>query len=263
MTGAANAKNTLTGGSGNDTIIGGAKADVLRGNEGADLFVQSTGSRDTIADYSAADGDIISLQSAITSVKAGNVDVVLTTADGAILVKKGTGQVITTKLGDEEEQYLYLNSAPTNASVSGDDLVVTAGGKDVTLAGAAADTVTLTVGDKTYAVEATRITDITDADAKSVTLTSDFTNTVYSMHLSYGQGVTKLNGTNAGSSKLNVNGGKVTYDVSLTGAANAKNTLTGGSGNDTIIGGAKADVLAETPSPTTRLAKMSSCCRAS
>jgi Ca2+-binding RTX toxin-like protein len=57
-------KDTLNGLAGNDTLIGGALADTLTGGAGADAFVfAETGStnRDTINDYSFAEGDVIDL----------------------------------------------------------------------------------------------------------------------------------------------------------------------------------------------------------
>ncbi len=68
--------NTLTGlagndilksGTGNDKLYGGAGKDTLTGGKGADIFVFDTApaSRDTITDFSRADGDKIHLSKAV------------------------------------------------------------------------------------------------------------------------------------------------------------------------------------------------------
>src|SRR5206468_9811026 len=50
--------NVITGGAGNDTINGAAGNDKLTGGLGADTFhFDGNGGRDTIADFSAAQGD--------------------------------------------------------------------------------------------------------------------------------------------------------------------------------------------------------------
>ncbi|HEX2591334.1 MAG TPA: calcium-binding protein, partial [Rhizomicrobium sp.] len=58
----------LLGGNGDDTLVGGAEGDTLRGGLGADRFVftntsdSQAGARDTIMDFSHADGDRIDLR---------------------------------------------------------------------------------------------------------------------------------------------------------------------------------------------------------
>jgi Ca2+-binding RTX toxin-like protein len=62
--------DTIDGGAGNDSIEGGTDADVMTGGTGADLFFYRYGnfgpdilsSMDTITDFSASEGDTISLR---------------------------------------------------------------------------------------------------------------------------------------------------------------------------------------------------------
>ncbi len=60
----------LAGGAGDDTLIGGAGKDTLTGGDGADHFVFNTApeaaaNRDTIVDFSHAQGDVITLSAAV------------------------------------------------------------------------------------------------------------------------------------------------------------------------------------------------------
>ena len=59
--------DTLNGGAGNDKLYGGAGRDTLTGGAGRDSFVFDTApaSRDTITDFSRADGDKIQLSKAV------------------------------------------------------------------------------------------------------------------------------------------------------------------------------------------------------
>ena len=243
LTGADNAANSLTGGSGDDILKGGSKDDLLKGNAGNDTFIQSAGT-DTISDYTAGE-DVIVFSSAVTGTEVENDDVRFTTAEGTVVVLEGVGQAITSKVGEngEESTMVFLGSAPTNASVSGDDLVITTADGDVTIAGAADDTVTVQVDDSTYTAEATRITDITNASNKTVTLTTDFTGSYYGMHRTYAQSVSAVDASNANTESLAIAGQKASRPLSLKGADSATNTLTGGSGDDTLQGGRKNDVL--------------------
>lgn len=51
-------QDLITGGAGNDSLFGGTGKDTLIGGDGADTFVLST-KKDTINDFSIADGDVI------------------------------------------------------------------------------------------------------------------------------------------------------------------------------------------------------------
>jgi hypothetical protein len=63
--------DTITGGAGNDQIDGGSGADILTGGAGADTFIyfagdSNPGAPDTITDFTAAQGDRISIAGATT-----------------------------------------------------------------------------------------------------------------------------------------------------------------------------------------------------
>jgi Ca2+-binding RTX toxin-like protein len=72
--GGLDGKDTIKGGDGDDTIEGGAGLDALTGDDGADVFVfdAPTGtSTDTIADFTAADGDKLAVHGADYGLAAG------------------------------------------------------------------------------------------------------------------------------------------------------------------------------------------------
>ena len=61
--------DTLTGGAGNDTLEGGSANDILSGGAGSDTFVfaeAGAANADTIVDYSAADGDRLEFDAALS-----------------------------------------------------------------------------------------------------------------------------------------------------------------------------------------------------
>jgi hypothetical protein len=90
----------LLGGAGNDTLTGGAGADSLTGSAGADRFVISATSAfgaDTIADYSAAQGDVLMattpfvFSSTLDEIRAGMSTIA--GAPGALLYTSTHGSV--------------------------------------------------------------------------------------------------------------------------------------------------------------------------
>ena len=84
----------LYGEDGNDTLNGGAGNDTLTGGDGADVFIY-TGGSDVIADYTAGE-DIIQLGDSVTiqSWQVSGSNVIFTTTNGTVNVKKGKGQKI-------------------------------------------------------------------------------------------------------------------------------------------------------------------------
>jgi len=92
--------DTLIGGASKDTLDGGRGNDLLRGGNGADTFVFGANyGRDTIADFSAAEGDMIDLSGAAgirgfqdlmkNHAVARGGDVQITADDGSVLVVAG------------------------------------------------------------------------------------------------------------------------------------------------------------------------------
>ena len=241
LKGSDNVGSAVTGGKVADTIQGGAKDDTLKGGAGADTFVQTAGN-DVIADYTTA--DVIVLQSALTATAGDTANVTLTTAEGTIVVENGVNKNIKTKVGEDgnERTTLFLSEVPTSVRAASGNLLASVAGSRVTL-GASTDTVQFNVGENKYTATSDRITDKTDADAKSVTLTSAFTKGYYGLHYSYGEGVTAVDATAANTEALNLTGSKSEANLKLIGADKATNSLTGGSGNDTLIGGSQSDTL--------------------
>jgi Ca2+-binding RTX toxin-like protein len=90
--------NAITGGAGNDTINGGGGNDKLTGGLGADTFhFDGTGGRDTITDFSAAQGDRIQVAININGLNlSGGADLIARAtdaADGAVINLGGSNTV--------------------------------------------------------------------------------------------------------------------------------------------------------------------------
>ena len=66
-----NGDDKIEGGGGDDTLIGGSGEDILTGNAGSDTFVIS--GRDTITDFTAADGDKLSFGSSPRTLNLGYI----------------------------------------------------------------------------------------------------------------------------------------------------------------------------------------------
>ena len=83
--------NVLVGNNGNNVLDGGYGNDTLTGGHGADTFVFGTGSgKDTITDYSAAEGDKINVHA-----YAGHASAVITQHGADTIITLGSGTEIT------------------------------------------------------------------------------------------------------------------------------------------------------------------------
>jgi len=208
-----------------DTLISYAK-----GQSGAELFTASDITSTTNVNYAA---------SAITATGETNAKLTLTGLSSAELTIGGFAQITGFNATNQ-----IVAGTPTDAKADGSNLVVTTANGAVTIDGASAETVNLKDGDKDYTAAFDRITDVTAANAKSVSLTAGFEKTYYGLHQkSYASGVTAVDATNANTTTLNLTGSKQSDDLNLKGAAAAANSLTGGKGNDTLTGGGQGDVL--------------------
>jgi len=91
--------DTLMGGRGNDTIGGNGGDDLLYGNDGADVFILTSASgNDTIADFSASQGDRIAITPGAIYSVSGNTtgDAVIRFSEGGTVTLKG---ISTASLG--------------------------------------------------------------------------------------------------------------------------------------------------------------------
>ena len=87
-------RNSIKGGSGNDTIYGGDGNDTISLGGGADIYIYSGGD-DVIQDYSTADSiKIYSDEIKITGVETVGSNVIISTSEGNIKVKGGSGKKI-------------------------------------------------------------------------------------------------------------------------------------------------------------------------
>jgi Ca2+-binding RTX toxin-like protein len=103
--------DTLSGGNGNDLLVGGTGSDTLTGGGGADTFAFGVGDgTDTITDFSAKTGDVISVSgySSYTLTQVGKDVLVKFSATDSILLK-------STKLSDVTAGSIVLNAAAPHA----------------------------------------------------------------------------------------------------------------------------------------------------
>ena len=200
-----NKSNVLKAGSGDDILNGGVGNDTLTGGKGADTFVYTNGQgADVITDYSAADGDKISLDGfsgdPISSSAINGNNLVLTVGKKTLTLVNGKDQSITVN----DETYIF-----------GDKFVYNADKTEQTLYSTFKGTVT--------ADNATATIDGSAAKAALTITGNSSANTIY-----------------GGSKADSINGG-AGNDYIEGGAGN--DTLTGGAGNDTLNGGAGKNVF--------------------
>ena len=118
--------DTINGGAGDDTITGGLAADSLTGGTGADTFVfTSTATTDTIADFTVAQTDVLTID--VSSVSTALVDMAGTAltagAVGDVLAVSGTA---TNTIASSTANVLLLSS--TFASVGAVETAIETGG---------------------------------------------------------------------------------------------------------------------------------------
>ncbi len=90
-------RDLLKGGGGNDVLSGGTGKDTLIGGDGADIFVLST-KKDTINDFSIADGDVIEAPS--------NLNLQLIQRGNHLLLKDLDNNIKTTLLNTDSNNLL-------------------------------------------------------------------------------------------------------------------------------------------------------------
>ena len=103
-------RDLLKGGGGNDVLSGGTGKDTLIGGDGADIFVLST-KKDTINDFSIADGDVIEASS--------NLNLQLIQRGNHLLLKDLDNNIKTTLLNtdrnDPKSREPYSYNKPVGA----------------------------------------------------------------------------------------------------------------------------------------------------
>jgi Ca2+-binding RTX toxin-like protein len=165
---AGDGNDTVLGGEGDDMITGGAGDDVLRGDAGADTFVfnpSGTEGADTIVDFTAADGDVVSLSAAglaasgLTDFSAAALDAsedfnIVANDDGDVEIQDPGGTITLDGVPFTEDlTFTQLESAGkleiaglVQGTDEGEDLTGTDGG-DVIDAKGGDDTITPLSGD--------------------------------------------------------------------------------------------------------------------
>jgi Ca2+-binding RTX toxin-like protein len=216
VTGSSSA-NTITTGSGNDTIDGGGGADVIAAGAGNDT-VTYHGSEATI---DGGTGTNTLVMQAAATVNLANAD-------------QTTGDLVTVT----NFQNVDASALSTGISITGSTgaNVITGGSGDDTIdGGGGADTLSGGAGNDTIAYYGTETTIDGGTGTNTLQLHTAATVNLGNADQTAGDSVNVTNFLNADASLLAV-------AVSITGSS-AANTITGGSGNDTIDGAGGADVI--------------------
>ena len=208
-----NAKNnSIVGGTGIDTLDGAAGDDTLTGGRGNDVFVYSAG-KDVITDYGTG-GDLISLAGAeINGVHINDNDVVLGfTNSGSLTINDSYKVKKNGKVTSKNNVISFV-----------EETITTSKGKTTT-----------TTSFKNYVFEENQIL---SSNKTEIILMAD---------------ATEFDGTQKANSKIKtINAAAVSDKISIQGNSTANkiyagdhgSTLNGGKGNDTLYGGASADVF--------------------
>jgi Ca2+-binding RTX toxin-like protein len=222
ITGDGNA-NTITGGSGADTIDGGGGADIIAAGAGDDTVSY----RGTEVSIDGQAGTNTLLMRAAATVNLANAD--QTTGDSTTVAN----------FQNVDASLLATGVSITGASgvnqitgSSGDDTIDGGGGSDTILAGAGNDTVTFRGTENTI-----------DGGSGSDTLVLSTAAGITSVNFAVAAGTDQTSGDAVRVYNFeNLDASALSSALLVTGSA-AANTITTGSGNDTIDGGGGADII--------------------
>jgi Ca2+-binding RTX toxin-like protein len=219
----SSAANTITGGSGNDAIDGGGGADIISAGGGNDTVTY----RGTETSIDGGTGTNTLLLNAVATVNLANVD---QTSGDSITV--GNFQNVDASALSSSVTLTGSSSANTITGGSSDDTIDGGGGADIIAAGGGNDSVTYRGTEASI-----------DGGAGSDTLVLAAAGGITAVNFSVAAGVDQTTGdTTSATNFENLNAGILSTAVTVTGSA-AANTITTGSGNDTIDGGGGADVI--------------------
>ncbi|MCA0404937.1 MAG: hypothetical protein LCH39_02135 [Proteobacteria bacterium] len=223
---------TITGSTGVNTLLGGAGADTLDGGGGADTLNAGAGDdtvsyRGTEASIDGGTGINTLVLRAVANVDLGAVDVtsgdstVVSGFDNVSAATLATGVTLTGSAGDN-----------TITGGLGNDTIDGAGGSDIIAAGAGNDTVYWRGAEQ-----------VVDGGAGSDTLVIVGSGGISSVNLSVPSGADQSVGDGVSVTNFeNVDASGFTTAIIVTGSTSA-NTISTGSGNDTIDGLGGADVI--------------------
>ncbi len=201
--------DTISGGTANDFLVGGAGDDTLAGGAGNNTYIGGAGI-DTV-DYSLAPGAIyVDLVSSLSLNGYGGNDTFISGIENVI---GGNGNDIV----------LAASTGSLMNGGGGDDYLIGRGGNDTLIGGSGSNGLQGGTGDDTYVVSST-------GDSVIEFL---------------GEGIDTVR-TTLSTYTLNANVENLVYTGAgaFTGIGNGlANSITGGTGNDTLTGGAGADVF--------------------
>ena len=217
------AANTITTGSGNDTIDGGGGADVINGGGGNDTAFYY--GAETSIDGGTGTNTLI--LRAATTVNLADAD--QTSGDTAAVANFQNVDASSLAIG---VSLTGSSGANTLTGGAGNDSIDGGGGADVIAAGGGDDTVTY------------RGTEVSvDGGSGVDTLVMAATGGTSAVDLSVAAGADQTTGDTANVRNFeNVDAGALTTAISVTGSTSA-NTITTGSGDDTINGNGGGDIV--------------------
>jgi len=230
---AVSAAVSITGSSGANVITGGSGSDVIDGAGGADVIVAGAGNDSvsyygTEASIDGGSGSNTLVLKAATTVNLGSAD--QTTGDTPTVTNFANldASAVASALA-----ITGSSTANTITSGSGDDTIDGAGGADAINAGTGNDTVTDRGTESSI-----------DGGASTDTLILTAGSGVTAMNFTVGAGSDQTTGDSTTVANFeNLNAGVLATAITVTGLS-VVNTITTGSGNDSIDGGGGADVIA-------------------
>lgn len=216
-----NKNNSLTTGSGDDIISGGAGKDTLTGGAGNDVFVHTEGT-DIITDY-VENEDVIQLGEEVefTGARLSGNDVILSTSEGSITLKKGKDKNIC--VVDAEGNEKIYKPASLSSGLSYD--------------GTSQSAVYADISYKTIRSSAA----LNNSNHTTLTVGKSFTGKTIELD-NYASTVKVVNATSV-TKGISIVGNRL--NNSLVGGKK-NDTLAGGKGNDTLTGGKGNDVFVHT-----------------
>jgi Ca2+-binding RTX toxin-like protein len=222
LTGSSSA-NTITGGSGNDTIDGAGGADVVNAGGGNDTVIYH-GTETSIDGGSGNDTLVLAVGGGITAVN--------------FAVGAGSDQTTGDGVGVTNFEHLDASAISSDLTITGSSSannITTGSGNDTIDGGGGADVISAGAGNDTVGYYGTESSIDGGTGTNTLTLHSAATINLGNSDQTSGDSTNVTNFQNVDASELS-------SAVSITGSSGA-NTITGGSGDDTIDGAGGADII--------------------
>jgi trimeric autotransporter adhesin len=215
--------DSLDGGGQNDTLLGGIGIDTMTGGDGDDLFFVDN-AKEALSDSSGID----SAHSTVSFVLGADIEHLFLLGNGAL---NGTGN-------GAGNQIVGLGGANKLLGLGANDFLDGAGGNDTLDGGTGDDTMIGGGGNDTYFVDSN-----SDQLFESIGGKAGGIDTVFSSAGVIVLGANIENVTLVGANALQVDGNELNNLIISKSTSLAANLLSGGAGNDTIIGADAGDTV--------------------